>query len=157
MWSEKFEQLIEGFCGIYNMDAKHVLDGNPVAMDGVMFVLRHDKETDSPQITVYCNFGKAPQELEARIYRRLLETNMSIYTGQGESFGMDTDGNVVFVNSYPLEFTTPEELAAYLSLTTLHAKSWRESYFLNEEDQPRKKTWQGARLMKKGSVEKGED
>ncbi|HEY4541501.1 MAG TPA: CesT family type III secretion system chaperone [Noviherbaspirillum sp.] len=158
MWSEKFEQVIRGLCEIYNVDAKHVLDGSPLTMNGMMFALHHDKEIDSPQLTAYCNFGKVPQELEAKAYRRLLETNLAIHSGQGgEAFCVDQDGNVVFVVDYPLEITEPAELAAYLALTAQHAQRWREGYFLSEEDEPRKKTWAGTRLLQKARAGEGED
>jgi hypothetical protein len=152
MSSEKFNEVVTGLCTMYKLDPRHVLEGGPVTMGGSMFCLLHNKEMNSSLLMVYCDFGKVPAELETKVHRKLLEANLSTYTGQGETFCLDSDGRVVFVNNYPLDILTSEELAAHLALTSIYAKKWRENYFLDESDTPKKK-WQGARFFKQGTTQ----
>ena len=132
MSRELFTAVIQGLCDIYKLDPAHVEAGGAVEMDGVKFCLFHDKESDSPYLMAYCDFGPVPKSLEAQVYKKLLESNLSTYSGQGETFCVAPDGHVVFVNNYPLELLTPTMLAGYLAMTSFTAKKWREGYFLDD-------------------------
>lgn len=147
MWTEKFDEVISGLCKMYELDPRPVLEGHPVAMGDVGFCLVHDAEADSPLLLVYCDFGAVPQELEAKVYRSLLEANLGAYKGQEEIFCLEPNGRVVFVNNIPLQNLTPDALAAELAMISAYATTWRDGYFLGDEDRPKKK-WAGERLLK---------
>lgn len=158
MSAELFKAVIEGLCNIYKLDPAPVLEGCTLEMDGVNFSLVHHKESDSPLLTLYCDFGAVPSELEAQVYRKLLEANLTSYTGQGETFCMAPDGRVIFANNYPLAVLTPEMLAGNMALVSIFAKSWREGYFLNPEkpvaEQPKKKSHSELLMKQAGKAPK---
>jgi len=139
MSTERFAEIIEGLCRIYGLDHTRVLQGDSLDLGGVRIALRHGEGPLAPLMMMYCDFGPVPKELETRVYRQLLESNLSTYTGQGETFCLTPEGRVVFVNNYLLETLTPEILAGYLSLAALCAKRWREDYFLPEGERKTKK------------------
>lgn len=139
MSTERFAEIIEGLCRIYKLDHNRVLQGDSLDMGGVRIALRH-ADAFSPLMMMYCDFGPVPQELETKVYRQLLESNLSTYTGQGETFCLTPEGRVVFVNNYLLETLTPEILGGYLNLAAICAKRWRETYFLPEGEGKAKKT-----------------
>lgn len=134
MSRELFTAVIQGLCEMYKLDPAHVEAGGAVEMDGVKFCLFHDKESESPYLMVYCDFGPVPEPQQAQVYKKLLESNLSTYTGQGETFCLAPDGHVVFANNYPLELLTPTMLAGYLAVTSFTAKQWRDGYFLDGDD-----------------------
>lgn len=150
MSRELFDSVIQGLCGMYKLDPAHVAAGGAVEMGGVNFCLLHDREGDSPLLMVYCDFGAVPQELQAQVYKKLLESNLSTYTGQGETFCLAPDGRVVLANNYPLEFLTPELLAGHLALMSIFAKNWRDGYLLDDDqDKTVKKNARGEYFAKK--------
>jgi hypothetical protein len=140
MSTERFAEIIEGLCRIYGLDHTRVLQGDSLDIGGVRIALRHGGGPLWSPMMMYCDFGPVPKELETRVYRQLLESNLSTYTGQGETFCLTPEGRVVFVNNYLLETLTPEILAGYLSLASIYAKRWREDYFLPEGEGKAKKT-----------------
>lgn len=140
MSTERFNTIIEGLCRLYNIDHNRILQGESLDFGGVRIVLLHGEGPLSPLMMMYCDFGPVPAELETRVYRQLLESNLTTYTGQGETFCLTPDGRVVFVNNYVLDTLTPEILAGYLALASIYAKRWREDYFLPEGEGKSKKT-----------------
>lgn len=147
MSTELFTSIIEGLCDIYKLDAGHVLAGGSVEMGGSKFCLLHNAEANSPLLMVYCDFGPVPKQLQAQVYKQLLEANLSAYTGQGETFCLSPEGHVVFVNNYPLEILTPDLLVGHLALTSIYAKNWRDGYFLEKSGQAGDKQQQAASSM----------
>lgn len=137
---QRFEELIEGLCRIYGVDHKRVVDGDSLDFHGVRIVLRPGQGPVSQLVMMYCDFGTVPEELQLRVYRQLLEANLTTYTGQGETYCLTPEGRVVYVNNYHLHTLTPEILAGYLGISAAYAKHWREDYFLaNGDGKARKK------------------
>jgi Tir chaperone protein (CesT) family len=147
MSQELFTTLVQGLCDMYKVDVEHVLAGGPVTMGGVDFCLLHE-EGDSPFVILYCDFGKVPPELEAKAYKKLLEFNLTTYTGQGETFALSPEGHVFLANNYLLEFLNVEIFIKYLAMTGILAKSWREGYFLDENESSKKQSQQQTFLRK---------
>jgi hypothetical protein len=139
MSTQRFKDLIEGVCRIYGVDHNRILEGGSLDFHGVRIVLRHGQGPLSPLVVMYCDFGPVPQELETQVYRQLLVSNLTTYTGQGETYCLTPEGRVVYVNNYHLDTLTPEILAGYLGISAAYAKRWREDYFLPEgEGKPKK-------------------
>lgn len=151
MSGEMFKSVVEGLCQMYKLDPAPVLEGGVIEMGKVNFCLLHNQEVDSPLITVYAEFGKIPKELEAQAHKKLLEANLTSYTGQGETFCLAPDGGVVFATNYPLEVLTPVILAGNLALIAIAARNWRDNYMLDVDElanMPTKKNIQNALLLK---------
>ena len=133
MSTKLFKNVIRGLCDMYELDPKHILSGGTIEMGGVNFCLLHDEAADSPLLMSYCDFGAIAENKEKQAYKKLLEINLSSYTGQGPTFCLSPSGHVVLVNNYLLEILTPEILAGYLALVSMDAKDWRDDFFLVEE------------------------
>lgn len=140
MSKQRFAEIIEGLCRIYGADHNRILEGDSLDFGGVRISLCYAVGSTPPLLMMYCDFGTVPKELEATVYRQLLECNLSTYTGQGETFCMTAEGRVVFVNNYRLDELTPEVLAGQLYLAATYAKQWRENYFLPDGAGKAKKT-----------------
>ena len=135
MSTELFERVLRGLCEMHSLDATHVLSGGAVEMGGIPFSLVHDKESGSSLLTMYCDFGVVPKHLEAQAYAKLLQANLSAYTGQGETFCLTSNGQVVLANSYLLDSLTPALLTGFMAMAAVLAKEWRNSYFLDKGEQ----------------------
>lgn len=140
MSTKRFAEIIEGLCRIYGLDHARVLQGDSLILGEVRIALRYAEGPLSPLLMMYCDFGPVPKDLEARVYRQLLESNLTTYTGQGETFCLTPEGRVVFVNNYLLDTLTPEILGGYLSLAAIYAKRWREDFFLPDGEGKARKT-----------------
>jgi hypothetical protein len=140
MSAQRFAEIIRGVCGIFKLDAQQILDGGSIQLGGVRIALTHGEGKLAPLLTMYCDFGPVPKELEAQVYRKLLESNLSTYTGQGETYCMTAEGRVVYANNFLMETLTPEIMAGSITLATLHAQKWREDYFLPHGEGAAKKS-----------------
>jgi Tir chaperone family protein CesT len=89
----------------------------------------HHSEAYSPLLLMYCDFGPVPKDMEAQIYKQLLEMNLTAYSGQGETFCLSPEGRVIYVNNFLVEVLTPELLASYMAFAAAYAKKWREGAF----------------------------
>jgi hypothetical protein len=148
----QFTQLIEGFCKECGLDEpERILHGGPVAVGEVVFSLIYSEQVNPELMFVYCDFGEAPHDKEAEVYRILLEANMFLYTGSGPAFTISSEtGRVVLAEHHRLDQLEPKGLREILIKMAGHATAWRTDYFL---DTPKKQASQANGAAKRSSTQ----
>ncbi|MDB5765074.1 MAG: hypothetical protein JWQ21_4069 [Herminiimonas sp.] len=149
MTRKYFEKLIEEFCALGEVEgASGIVQGGPVAVNGVVFSLIYNEAVQKDVMFVYCDFGAAAIGREAEVYRALLETNLLLYPVNGPMYTVSPEtGRVVFVNRYWLEHLNPQGLGNILAHLSDKAKNWREDQFL-EVPPPRRNQSSTAKMLR---------
>ena len=127
---KRFEELITGFCTGINMPSpEKMMSGAPFTIDKVVFAVEYKPEIHHNLLFVYADFGPIPKGSEAAVYHDLLRENFLDFLVKNATFSVSSaTGNVVYVESFPLEKITVEDFTSTLGRLTNLAKKWRADF-----------------------------
>lgn len=126
MSEARLAALLSAYCQRHKLDGhEKLLQGAPLLLDGVAFVLKHSPET--PALAhVYCDLGAIRASDKKQVYRHLLTANASIHFASGCSLMISpVTGHVLLAASFDIGSMHPERLEQMLSMLSTAAKNWQ--------------------------------
>ena len=117
---KRFEELITRFCAGINMPSpEKMMSGAPFTSDKVVFAVAYKPEVHNHLLCVYADFGPVPKGSEAAVYYELLRENFLDFPVKNATFSVSSaTGNVVYVESFPLDKITVEDFTSTLGTLT---------------------------------------
>jgi hypothetical protein len=126
---ERYTQLVTELCGVVNLpNAQAVIERGSMEIEGFEVLLSHF-ENDVGAMYLNFNFGVVTAGRTLRVFRLLLEANLSIYAQDQAQVGLNPDtGAVLLIVRVPM---TDEIDGAWLADTfnhyVEHGQYWRDS------------------------------
>jgi Tir chaperone protein (CesT) family len=129
MSHERFSQLVTDLCGVVGLpDAASVLERAALEIEGFHVLLGHF-ENDAEAMYLNFDFGIVTAGRTLRVFRLLLEANLSVYAQDQAQVGLHGDtGGVLLIVRVPM---TDDIDGAWLADTcnhyVEHGRYWRDS------------------------------
>lgn len=102
-----------------------------LTVDDIHFVIAYLPDVDSFNIFIQCIYGPIPINMVAPALMRLLKINTLLAFQNQGGFAVDpTTDEVLLVYRVPIQFAQAAPLLQSIGLCAVQAKSWRETYFL---------------------------
>lgn len=126
---ERYTDLVKQLCTTIGIpDAQAVIDRGVVEIEGYEVLITH-YENDAAAMYMNMHFGIVTAGRTLRVFRLLLESNLTIYAQDQAQVGLNPDtGGVLLIVRIPM---SDEVDGAWLADTfnhyVEHAKYWRES------------------------------
>ena len=126
---ERYTDLVKQLCTTVGIpDAQAVIDRGVVEIEGYEVLITH-YENDAAAMYMNMHFGIVTAGRTLRVFRLLLESNLTIYAQDQAQVGLNPDtGGVLLIVRIPM---SDEVDGAWLADTfnhyVEHAKYWRES------------------------------
>ena len=126
---EKYTGLVKELCNVVGIpDADEVIKRGAVEIEGYEVMLSH-YDTDQAAMYMNMHFGIVTAGRTLRVFRLLLESNITIYAQDQAQVGLNPDtGGVLLIVRIPMtDEVNGEWLAETFNHYVEHAKYWRES------------------------------
>lgn len=133
---EHFQSLVTELCAVLEVpDVAGVLERGCVETGGYEVML-NNYETDASAMYVSLNFGVVPAGRTLRVFRLMLEANLSIYAQDQAQLGMDADSTCIYlIVRVPMTSgVTGDWLAETLQHYFEHGKYWRETIVTSADE-----------------------
>ncbi|GIZ52043.1 CesT family type III secretion system chaperone [Noviherbaspirillum aridicola] len=106
-----------------------------IVVDGVSMSLAPGGDADDPHLLYCCDFGEIPTKKGVLVMVRLLEMNFATSGPAHPSFGLNfATGRVMLTGAVPVAKLDGQHLAAMLRHYAAKAMTWRQTWFLSEEE-----------------------
>ena len=132
----RYHELIRQLCEVVGLpDAEGAIARNAVEVEGFEVALGHF-EGDPEAIYLNFNFGAVTSGRSLRVFRLMLEANLTIYAQDQAQLGLDTDsGAVLLIVRIPMgEGVDGTYLADTLNHYAEHGRYWRDNILLAEDE-----------------------
>src|SRR5438309_10908831 len=125
----QFETVVRELCELAKLDdPAYVIRGGSVEANGVTFSLVHDELLDESKAFLFVAFGGPPERREASAYFELLKRNFLTFASGGPIFTVSPfTGEIVLVESFPLDSVTAQEILHAAVRHTEAALDWRKT------------------------------
>lgn len=132
MMRERFNALVQELRAHLISAPNSAYDNVSITIDGVNFSLNHSGEKSDQNMTLFCDFGKAPDSTRAGIIKALLKANAAVIGRAGrESFAMNpVSGHILATSILPMAKFSQASLDALLKNYAQQAQMWRTKYAL---------------------------
>jgi len=133
---ERRNELIRELCKLRGIgDAEHVVKTGVVNIDDFDIAIDFFQE-DAAAIYVNFQFGVVSGGRTLRVFRLLLEANLSVYAQDQAQLGVEAEtGGVVLVVRGVLEANTDGQwLVELIEHYVEHGRYWRESILLSDDE-----------------------
>ncbi len=133
---ERYQDLIHQLCAVVDLpDPQGALARGAIEVEGFEIMLGY-YDNDPEAMYLNFNFGIVSSGRSLRVFRLMLEANMSIYAQDQAQLGLEADSGVVLlIVRVPM---TPELDGAYLADTfnhyTEHGRYWRDNILVAEDE-----------------------
>jgi len=136
MSPQHYEQLIRDLCEVVGLpDADAAIARHALEVEGFEILLGY---YDNDPEALYLNFafGSVTSGRSLRVYRLMLEANLSLYAQDQAQLGLDADsGLVLLVVRVPmLDGVDGAYLADTINHYVEHGRYWRENILLAEDE-----------------------
>jgi hypothetical protein len=136
MNAERYVALVGELCGVLGLpDPNAVLDRGCLEVDG-MEVLVANFSNDPAAMYMSFHFGLVPAGRSLRVFRMMLEANMTIYAQDQAQMGMnpDTTGVILLVRVPMSEDIDGAWVAETITHYNDHARYWRNNILQADDD-----------------------
>jgi|SRR5436190_6198711 len=126
---DRYRDLVRGLCSVIGLpNADVVLERGAMEVEGFEVLVSHF-ENDPEAMYLNFNFGIVTAGRTLRVFRLLLEANLTIYAQDQAQVGLNPDtGGVLLIVRVPM---TPDVDGTWLADTfshyTEHGRYWRDS------------------------------
>lgn len=133
---DRYCELIRELCDVVGLpDAEAAIARNAIEVEGFEVLLGH-YENDPDAMYLNFTFGSVTAGRTLRVYRLMLEANLTLYAQDQAQLGIDADtGVVLLIVRVPM---TPETDGLYLADTfnhyAEHGRYWQENILLAEDE-----------------------
>lgn len=136
MSAHRYQQLIRDLCEVVGLpDADAAIARNALEVEGFEVLLGH-YENDPEAMYLNFAFGAVTSGRSLRVYRLMLEANLSLYAQDQAQLGLDADSGVVLlvVRVPMLDGVDGHYLADTFNHYVEHGRYWRENILLAEDE-----------------------
>lgn len=133
---ERRDQLIRELCELRGIgDAEHVINQGVVCIDDFDIAIDYFDE-DAAAIYVNFQFGVVSGGRTLRVFRLLLEANLSIYAQDQAQLGIEaeTGGIVLVVRGILADDTDGQWLVELIEHYVEHGRYWRDNILLSDDE-----------------------
>jgi len=129
-------RLIDQICvkaGISDPESQY--ESCNLVIDDVHLVLMHGGDTFPDYLFIYVDFGEPPAAQREMIYRRLLQTNLFMYSDTPSSFALNArNDHVTLVQHARLAESIADTLWEKMTAAAHLAKVWRTTHLLRPDE-----------------------
>ncbi len=112
-----------------------------VTVEDVEFAVSYNPVQSVDQLSVFCRFGRVPEEIEVQVLYRLLELNLVISLVQATVLGIDPESReVIYHFKADLKRVSARSLLDSLILAAEQAKQWQSDHFMEDVEKPMEKS-----------------
>jgi hypothetical protein len=134
-----YRRLLDDLCQHANISPEKGLEDfyytANIKVDEVNFSLMPGSDDNAGALLFFSDFGLMPAEFEMIAMRRLLEANLVMMGVGRPNFGINfTTGHVLLSGAVPITNMTGETLLNMLHHYAHKARTWRENYFMLDEE-----------------------
>lgn len=133
---ERRDQLIRELCELRGIgDAEHVISQGVVCIDDFDIAIDYFDE-DAAAIYVNFQFGVVSGGRTLRVFRLLLEANLSVYAQDQAQLGIEaeTGGIVLVVRGILADDTDGQWLVELIEHYVEHGRYWRDNILLSDDE-----------------------
>ena len=133
---EHYQHMIVGLCEAVGLpDAEAAIARNAIEVEGFEVLLGY-YDNDPEALYLNFTFGNVTSGRSLRVYRLMLEANLSLYAQDQAQLGLDADSGVVLlvVRVPMLDGVDGPYLADTINHYIEHGRYWRENILLAEDE-----------------------
>jgi hypothetical protein len=133
---DRYCELVRGLCEVVGLpDADGAISRGAVEVDGFEVALGYF-DSDPEAVYLNFNFGVVSSGRSLRVFRLMLEANLTIYAQDQAQLGLDTDsGSVLLIVRVPMvDSVDGTYLADTLNHYAEHGRYWRDNILLAEDE-----------------------
>lgn len=134
---EAYKKLIDEVCVVAGIpDPASMYAEANLQLMGIDFAMYQCVDPTPEYGIVYCDFGPLPQENRESVLMRLMQVNLMLAGVNSPTLACNQDNNhVMLATTFPVQTANAGGLVELMIGLANMAYTWRNGYFLNEEEQ----------------------